>query len=426
MLNHNPNFRWIVSQEGTRQSYGVPVSFQKLGCLRLFYTDVWCRHGRGLLRRGPASARALATRYHEALPPEKVVDFSLRGVLWRRQHFRLHNLSPEEKADLYIKYGQWFASKVRDRLARLSFEPEHDLFFGFNTNSLETMELLKQKGIVTVLDQIDPGQVEEEMVHAEAKQWPGWEKLPGLMPERYWRRLRSEWQMADVILVNSEWSRDALVRQGVARERMIVVPLAIDLHAESLPPPIQANGRLKVLWLGSVILRKGIQYLIEAARLLCAENIEFVLVGPVGVSEEAVASFPPNVKVMGRVTRDQLSAIYREGHVFVLPTISDGFAITQLEAMAHGLPVVATLNCGRVITDGVEGLVVPARDGAALARALARLNADRQLITEMSHNALETVKKYDLPSNARQINAKLRSFQFGHGNVADLTLLGAR
>jgi glycosyltransferase involved in cell wall biosynthesis len=86
-----------------------------------------------------------------------------------------------------------------------------------------------------------------------------------------------------------------------------------------------------------------------------------------------------------------------------LPTISDGFAITQLEAMAHGLPVITTPNCGQVVTDGVDGFIVPVRDSQALADAIARLDGDRPLLRTMSANTLLTVQKYDLPSNARLI-----------------------
>jgi len=62
------------------------------------------------------------------------------------------------------------------------------------------------------------------------------------------------------------------------------------------------------------------------------------------------------------------------------------------EAMAHGLPVVTTPNCGRVVTDGVDGLMVPARDGQALAEAIEQLDDDRSLLRKMSENALQTVK----------------------------------
>jgi glycosyltransferase involved in cell wall biosynthesis len=189
---------------------------------------------------------------------------------------------------------------------------------------------------------------------------------------------------------------------------LIIVPLALDLTRDHAQQPVRAEGTLKVLWLGSIILRKGIQYLVEAARSLQSERIEFWLAGPIGISQEALSSFPPNVKILGRITRDQLGQVYQRSHVFVLPTISDGFAITQLEAMAHGLPVIATTHCGRVVTDGLDGMIVPARDSQALAHALKVLHDHRDRLRSMSEQALLTVRKYDLPSNARLVHQLAR------------------
>jgi glycosyltransferase involved in cell wall biosynthesis len=396
--------RWIVAQEGTRQSYAVPIAFHRLGMLRSFYVDIWCRWGRSVLQRGPAGARALATHFEAELPPTRVVAFNPAAIVDRvRQHCRRAHWSPVEMGDHYCQFGQWFATKVRNHLERQELDPNVDRFFGFNTNSLETLEMLRNRKILTIVDQVDPGVIEEEIVLQEAERWPGWARLPGRLPKGYWDRIKTEWQVADLVLVNSEWSLEALVQQGVSRQKIIVVPLAIDLAHDTDPRPVNANGVLKVLWLGSVILRKGIQYLAEAARRLQGQNIEFLLAGPLGVSQKAVQSFPSNMKLLGRITRDKLAEVYRQAHVFVLPTISDGFAITQLEAMAHGLPVVTTPNCGRVVTDGTDGLIVPARDSQALADAVAKLNDNRPLLRAMSSNALQTVKNYDLLSNARLI-----------------------
>jgi hypothetical protein len=399
-----PDMRWIVAQEGSRQTYAVPLAFHRLGMLRLFYVDIWCRRGRGLLAHGPKGARALATRFNPELPLDRVVSFSPLAI-WTRtvDHLARRKTSPADMAGIYCQFGEWFAKRVRGHLDSLELDPNQDCFFGFNTNCLETLEPLRERGIFTIVDQVDPGKVEEEMVLEESERWPGWETAPGRIPETYWARLKAEWDLADLVLVNSEWSADALVRQGVPRDKLIVVPLALDLSKEHELCPVNPEGPLKVLWLGTVILRKGIQYLAQAARLLQAQNIEFLLAGPIGISESARRSFPPNIKLLGRVTRDQLGAVYRQAHVFVLPTLSDGFAITQLEAMAHGLPVVTTPNCGRVVTDGRDGFIVPARDGRALADALARLNDDRPLLRAMSANALLTILNYDLPSNARLI-----------------------
>lgn len=421
------SLRWIVAQEGSRQSYGIPLGFHKLEALRLLYVDIWCRWGRGLLRHGPTGARALASRYHEGIPSRKVVSFSPSAILSRTLlHRHRATNTPAQLADAYCRFGRWYATRVRDHLARQALEPGQDCYFGFNTNCLETLELLQTRGVLTVVDQVDPARVEEDLVQEEAERWPDWERVPGRYPGFYWDRLAEEWKLADVVLVNSEWSCEALTQQGVPRHKIIVVPLALDLSMTTPPEPIASWGPLKVLWLGSVILRKGIQYLVEAARQLLATNIEFLIAGPVYLSKHALAAFPPNMRLLGRVTRDQLGEIYRQAHVFVLPTVSDGFAITQLEAMAHGLPVVTTPNCGRVVTDGVDGFVVPARDSEALASALAHLDADRALLKDLSEAALRTIHRYDVPSNAEMINRLVLQQRVDHKFPAPPTMLDLR
>ena len=166
-----------------------------------------------------------------------------------------------------------------------------------------------------------------------------------------------------------------------------------------------------MLWLGSVILRKGIQYLVEAAKLLKDTNLKFVIAGPVGISKEAVASAPPSMTFVGRVTRDRTDQLYEQADLFVLPTLSDGFAATQVEAMSKGLPVVTTPNCGEVVTDGLDGLIVPAGDADALAKALLKLDRDRGTLLEMSHKAFLRSTQFLLPVQAKQVEAAVQSFE---------------
>jgi hypothetical protein len=73
---HAPAYRWIVSQEGSRQSYAVPVAFHRLNLLRLFCVDTWCRWGRSVLKHGPKGLRAFGTHFVPDLPPELVVSFN--------------------------------------------------------------------------------------------------------------------------------------------------------------------------------------------------------------------------------------------------------------------------------------------------------------------------------------------------------------
>ena len=165
----------------------------------------------------------------------------------------------------------------------------------------------------------------------------------------------------------------------------------------------KAEHTLRVLWLGQVNVRKGIHYLIEAARLLEQEPVEFDIVGPIGISESAIRSAPGNMAFHGRATRDATSKWYLKSDVFVLPTLSDGFALTQLEAMAHGLPVIATPNCGRVVEDGKTGFLIPPCDSRALADAVLRFVTRRTLAGEMAAACQKSAEAYSLDNFADRL-----------------------
>jgi glycosyltransferase involved in cell wall biosynthesis len=98
----------------------------------------------------------------------------------------------------------------------------------------------------------------------------------------------------------------------------------------------------------------------------------------------------------GAVSRDRTEEFYRSADLFVLPTLSDGFALTQLEAMACGLPVIATPNCGEVVTDGVDGLIVPASDANALAEAFQLLIQDPEKLRTMSAATATKLEQFSL------------------------------
>jgi glycosyltransferase involved in cell wall biosynthesis len=113
----------------------------------------------------------------------------------------------------------------------------------------------------------------------------------------------------------------------------------------------------------------------------------------------------------GRATRDQTAAWYQRSDLFVLPTLSDGFAITQLEAMAHGLPVVTTPCCGEVVTDGVDGFIIPPRDVSALVQTFQRYLKEPELLKVQQSAALLKSRQFTLgrlAENLMQLEADLK------------------
>ena len=110
--------------------------------------------------------------------------------------------------------------------------------------------------------------------------------------------------------------------------------------------------------------------------MLRDEPVEFWIAGPVQVATATIKAHEARVKWFGPVTRKQAIEKYRAADVFILPTLSDGFAITQLEAQAHGLPVITSRFCGGVIESGRNGIILEEPSAACIAAAIRDCIAD--------------------------------------------------
>jgi len=380
------------------------------GKLEALFTDYWSQGVWRALGRLAGGAR-LAGRWHEELSDAEVYGFNATAV-WEGLRRRF-----EGRGDSYFSFlriGSGFGRQTRTAMRKRREQNwENTVFFGYDTGFLEAAAWAKDRGAACVVCQMDPARTEVDLVREEEGRWPGWAKTPLLVPDEYFAWRKAEWALADIVMVNSKWTRDALVEQGVAGEKIEIVPLAYEPEPlpEDSPPPLprRDDEPLRVLYLGQVNLRKGVQYLLEAAKEL-GKAVRIDIAGPIAISDKAVVGAPANVRFHGAVTRDRVKDFYRSADVFVLPTISDGFALTQLEAMAHGLPVVTTPNCGDVVNDGVDGFLVPARDASALAKALRTLAEDPERLDAMKDAAKLATERFGLDAldkNLRALEAKL-------------------
>ncbi|MDP8963805.1 MAG: glycosyltransferase family 4 protein, partial [Cyanobacteriota bacterium] len=195
-------------------------------------------------------------------------------------------------------------------------------------------------------------------------------------PPHYWVNWQEECSLADRIVVNSLWSSQALEQAGIAANKLDIIPLAYEPPEQAhdfvrtYPAAFSAERPLRVLFLGQVILRKGIAALLEAAQTLRNQPIEFWLVGSQGIARPSQTQQQERVRWMGSVPRSATAKYYQQADVFLFPTLSDGFGLTQLEAQAWKLPVIASRFCGAVVKDRVSGLILQEVTGEAIANAL--------------------------------------------------------
>lgn len=404
---------WIVSQIGAREHYAVARGLNRLGLLERLFTDAWCRSGAAVLRRAPGPFRRFADRRSDEIPGRRVSSFNFWA--WR-EALRGVPTNGADRYRAYLRIGVEYGKRVTAALKRRQAPGEADVFFGYDTGALESIEWHRSHGAFAIVDQIDPGPAGHARALEESLRRPGWEPEMARIPDEYYDRLQAEWAAANLVVVNSNWSRDCLVRQGVPPGKLAIVPCSYDA------PPIVPSERvpdrpLRVLWVGQVALRKGIADLIEAAQI-AGDRITFRVVGAIAISREVVKTAPANVTFEGPMPRGEVTEAYRQADVFVFPTLSDGFGMTQLEAMAHGLPVIATRNCGEVVTHEHDGLIVPAGDSAALASAIQRLDADRRLVAEMSRRARQSVLRFSTANVTATLLEKVAEARQGPGSEA--------
>jgi glycosyltransferase involved in cell wall biosynthesis len=267
--------------------------------------------------------------------------------------------------------------------------------------ALDIFRLARARGWQTVLGQIDPGPQEERIVarlHDEDPgQGGGWQPAPF----RYWSSWREECALADRIMVNSPWSKAGLVEEGVPAERIRVVPLAykepegVARFQREYPLEFTPLRPLRALFLGQINLRKGVGPLLDAIRLLRGEPIEFSFVGPIQISIPRDLRDDPRVRWIGPINRKDTDRFYREADIFLFPTFSDGFGLTQLEAQAWKLPIIASRFCGEVVENGRNGWLLPHVTADAIAAILRRCRWSPESLQEVSANSGLT-ERFDL------------------------------
>jgi glycosyltransferase involved in cell wall biosynthesis len=145
-----------------------------------------------------------------------------------------------------------------------------------------------------------------------------------------------------------------------------------------------------VLFLGQIIPRKGVRPLLDAIAELERDPIEFHFVGPSAPQYADELRGRVNISWHGAVPRDQTQRYYEAADVFILPTFSDGFGLTQLEAISRGLPVIASRFCGDVVRDRENGLILGEVSSRMIVDSLRALCESTALVSSLHEGAAAT------------------------------------
>lgn len=370
-------------------------ALSEAGLLTEFWTCVNWRADAMLNRVLPNSLRTLLNRRTFPNIPQK----EMRCYPWHEiarlaaGRYGLSSLVRHEvgKASVDAVYRS-LDKRVASELVRRS-----DIFavHAYEDGALDSFRIAQPLGVRTIYElPIGYWKAYRELMEEEAELQPEWAKtLPGNVDSVEKRaRKDEELALASRILVPSQYVRQTLEKAEYVRAPISVIPYGAPApQATGLRSVRKAGEKLRVIFVGSLGQRKGLSYLLKAIEML-GSSIELTLIGrQVGESKPLEAACRKHRWIASLAHAEVLREI-RNHDVMVFPSLFEGFGLVILEAMACGVPVIATPNGAApdILTDGEDGFVVPIRDAEAIAEKLRVLDCDRARLEAMSDTALRT------------------------------------
>lgn len=248
-----------------------------------------------------------------------------------------------------------------------------DAVYAYEDGAASTFEAAKQQGIFCLYDlPILFYRKSRDIQAEEANRFPEFASALQAAREPAWKieRKEREIQLADRIFVASSFVKNSLVEAGVNTEKIRVITFGAPIgyfHPKPNPEKL-----FRALFVGRVGPRKGVHYLLTAWQELKFPEAELLLVGLNEFPEGYLEQYKQVIRYVPSVPHALLNDYYSSAKVLVLPTLVEGLPLVVLEAMACGIPIITTPNSGvaDIITDGVEGFIIPVRNVEALKEKL--------------------------------------------------------
>jgi glycosyltransferase involved in cell wall biosynthesis len=249
----------------------------------------------------------------------------------------------------------------------------------FQDSSIRTLRAAKAKGIVSILEITMPPLLDTTFLGSEQAEC---DVLPSV------ESLRTQIQVADFVLVQSEFSARTAVALGAHQSRLVRLHLGVDTQQYRPREGARLPGPIRVLFLGGASRRKGVHHLLEAWNAAEVSTAELLIGGNrSGRSGVLSAMNVNNCRHLGFIPDEEFSSVLRNADILVNPSLSEGGSNVVYEAMASGLPCIVSENAGSAVRNGVDGFVVGVGDIQGLRDAIRLLCTEDSLREQMGRAA---------------------------------------
>jgi starch synthase len=303
---------------------------------------------------------------------------------WGRMLRRILRTSGSDERVSY-EANDWLMRAMRELCSRPAVSAIHS----YEDCSCWQFEEAKRLGKACIYDMptayyVSRQQTVDEMTRKFAEWLPG----GAAGSSRYVRHAqkKKEMELADLVLAPSSFARNSVLES--LDKRVALAAYGVDTGFWCEPAEPRKDSSLVFLYAGQCAVQKGTPLLLEAWRAADLKDARLVLAGMWRMNPERQGDLPPRVSVMGPLASSELKALYQSANVFVFPSLFDGFGLVILEAMACGLPVIATdTTAAPDIVDQSNGWVIRSGNLDALVSALREASNLRERLPAMGRAA---------------------------------------
>lgn len=293
---------------------------------------------------------------------------------------------------------QWVFSGLDATIAR-STHSGYRVIYCYEDCALKTMLAAKRSHVKTVYE-LPSGYFKgvEEIISRELSAKPelGPFFVPFPEPRYKQKRKQLELETADVIICPSRFSRST-TEGHCCPDRIQVIPYGADITRSAKQWPRCRDAPVRLLYVGQISPRKGIHLLFEALARIASAEYSLTLIGTwrPGFRQWLDRQYGIRYRYLGKISHIELHNFYKAHDALVFPTLADGFGLVILEAMACGIPVIASTHSAGpdIITNGRDGLIFRGQDVGALRTAIADLLNKVDILPEMGFEARRTAEQ---------------------------------
>ena len=386
-----------------QHSYKTAVGLIKAGFLDRYYTTVYYKKKSYVYRflkiiLPVELSKRMYGRCLAEINPYACTYFELLGLLllFVNRVSVLKRIKPWIRKILFVNFSRLVSKDCRKR--------QIDFIWSFDSWSLDIYKALEKEGVkvVKILDMASTAtptiaKIIEEEYNKHESFYYTFERNRSMYSKENIIRYVEEFKYADYFLSPSEWVKKSLLLCGIPKDKILYLPHGVDINKYRPVNKIRKESDvLRFLFVGRVEGAKGIHYLFETFRQLADQEIELIVVGNTYSWREEVAHYSPNIKVIGLLRSSEMPKIYQMADVFILSSLWEGSSLSLLEAMAAGLPVIASEHsCAPdIITSGIEGFVYNPYDIEGLKSHILWFLNNKDKIKEMGIAARNKVENY--------------------------------